>query len=167
MNNLRKRITTLLGTVLISASLFPVSVFAEEYIEGAEATLQYTQMSTYTLNIPAILDITNGNCIGFYDANIGSDQEVYCRVSQANFNSNDAISMTHIDNSERSIDVTLYNYLNEPLSSSNTLLCVYDGSENLGDYSTWFYGIPNTSENIQAGKYRASVWLEVGVRTKQ
>ena len=73
--------------------------------------------------------------------------------------------MSQINNESKTINVTIYNYLNEALSTSNPLLCVFNDTVG-GDYSTFFYG-QCTDSNVQAGKYRSTVTVEAGVRDKQ
>lgn len=165
MNKLRKRIMATLGVAALTVSIFSSSVFAaEEITECADVTLQYESPTTYTLSIPAVVDITNGNCLGLSDANIASDKEVFVRLSSSNFNESGGVTMSHINNESKTINITLYNYLNEALNTSNPLLCVFNEADS--SYSTFFYGQCNDS-NVQAGKYRSTVTIEVGVRDRQ
>jgi hypothetical protein len=167
MKRIRNLVLSLLGVTIMTVGIFPTSAFAsyEDFTESAEITLQYEEPTTYTLSIPSVIDITSGNCISLSNANIASDKEVYVNVCQSSFNDNGGITMTQTNGSTDTINVTLYNHLNQPLSTSNPLLCVFNETEPSG-YSTFFYGECQTT-NVMAGKYRATVEIEVGVRDYQ
>lgn len=166
MKKLKNRILATLGVAVLTTGMFPCSAFAEEIAtEFSDMTIQYESPSTFTLSIPATVDITSGNCLGVTNANLASDKEIFVRLGSSSFNENGGVTMSQINNESKTINVTIYNYLNEALSTSNPLLCVFNDTVG-GDYSTFFYG-QCTDSNVQAGKYRATVTVEAGIRDKQ
>lgn len=165
MRKLKNRILTTLGVAILSTGIIPVSAFAaDEATEYADLTLQYESPTRFTLSIPAVVDITNGNCIGLSSCDIASDREVFVRLSSSSFNENGGVTMTSINNQNKTINVTLYNYLNEALSTSNPTLCVFNDENS--SYSTFFYS-QCTDSGVTAGKYRTTVSIEAGVRDRQ
>lgn len=84
MKKLKNRILATLGVAVLTTGIFPCSAFAaDEATEFTEMTIQYENPSTFMLSIPAVVDITSGNCIGITNVNLASDKEVFVRLSSS------------------------------------------------------------------------------------
>lgn len=155
-----KKITVrFLSLLLVSVLMIGTgSSIAYAFDDSYNVALQYEQPSTYTIVIPNVIDVSYHNKLSLISADLADDKEVFVAISTGDLVNDRGIEMTHINNSEQTIFVTLYSQEYGKLGPSNDLLCTFN---NESMESTEFWG--EMDDDAKPGKYRATVTFNVGL----
>ena len=150
----------LMATIGMTAT----SALDTETMSWGTSTIQYTEMSRYSILIPEAIDM-NGSYT-FISAEMDLDSDEYVAVALANADANGCLTLTHtngVDTAKKSIG---YDYFNIGADKRNNLPQYCVGYFRDGDSSSRmsFYLNNNPNEKIKPGDYTGTAEFVVELK---